>query len=113
MQNTFGGQQQQQQQNVINQGMQNYQTAQQYPMTQLGQLKNLISGFGTTDTTTTQQQAAPSGVSQLAGLGTAGLGALGMYNTATKGAKQGGSIKAPRTPKKAAGLAELAISKMA
>ena len=80
LQNTYGGQQQQQAQNVINQAMQNYSTAQQYPMTQLNQLKNLISGVPVTDTTTTVQQAAPSATSTLAGLGTAGIAGLGLYN---------------------------------
>ena len=84
-QNTYGGQQQQQNQNVINAGMTNYQTGQQYPMTQLQQLKNLISGFGTTDTTTTAQQAQPSTATQLAGLGTAGVAGLALANKAAKG----------------------------
>ena len=80
LQNQFGTQQQQQAQNIINQAMQNYQTGQQYPLQQLGQLKSLISGLPTTDVTTTQQQAAPSTASQLAGLGTAGIAGLGLYN---------------------------------
>jgi hypothetical protein len=80
LQNQFGTQQQQQQQNVINQAMQNYATAQQYPMSQLTQLKNLISGLPMTDTTATQQNAAASPISQLAGLGTTGIAGLGMYN---------------------------------
>ena len=84
LQNTYGGQQQQQQQNIINQAMQNYQTAQQYPMQQLGQLKSLISGVPVTDVTTTQQQAAPSTASTLAGLGAAGIAGLGLYNTMNK-----------------------------
>jgi hypothetical protein len=85
LQNQFGGQQQQQAQNVINAGMTNYQTAQQYPMTQLSQLKNLISGIPITDVTTTQQQAQPSAVTQLAGLGTAGVAGLAMANKAAEG----------------------------
>jgi hypothetical protein len=64
--------------------MQNYGTAQQYPMQQLGQLKSLLTGIPVTDTTTTQQQAAPSTTSQLAGLGTAGIAGLGLYNTMNK-----------------------------
>jgi hypothetical protein len=85
LQNTFGTQQQAQQQNIINQAMQNYATAQQYPMSQLGQLKGLMTGLPYSDTTTTQQQAAPSAASQLAGLGTSGIAALGLYNAANKG----------------------------
>jgi hypothetical protein len=85
LQNQFGGQQQQQAQNIINAGMTNYQTAQQYPMTQLSQLKNLISGIPVSDVTTTQQQAQPSTATQLAGLGTAGVAGLALASRAAKG----------------------------
>ena len=91
LQNQFGGQQQQQAQNVINAGMTNYQTAQQYPMSQLGQLKGLISGIPVTDVTTTAQQAQPSTATQLAGLGTAGVAGLALANQASKA--EGGVIK--------------------
>jgi len=105
MQGSVGGQQQQQQQNVINQGMQNYATAQQYPIQQLGQLKSLISGVPITDVTTTQQAAPPSAVGQLAGLGTTAAGIYGLANmgsnsptitvntTPTPGKAKGGQIK--------------------
>ena len=85
LQNQFGGQQQQQQQNIINAGMANYQQAQQYPMQQLGQLKGLLTGIPITDVTTTQQQAQPSSVTQLAGLGTAGVAGLALANKAAEG----------------------------
>jgi soluble lytic murein transglycosylase-like protein len=91
LQNQFGGQQQQQAQNVINAGMTNYQTAQQYPMTQLSQLKSLISNIPVTDVTTTAQQAQPSTATQLAGLGTAGVAGLALANQASKA--EGGVIK--------------------
>jgi hypothetical protein len=90
LQNQFGGQQQQQAQNVINAGMTNYQTAQQYPMSQLGQLKGLISGIPITDVTTTAQQAQPSTATQLAGLGTAGVAGLAL---ASKASAAGGLMK--------------------
>jgi len=104
LQNQFGGQQQQQQQNIINAGMANYQQAQQYPMQQLGQLKGLLSGIPITDVTTTQQQAQPSAVTQLAGLGTAGVAGLALANQSGKslsaadrasiaGAKAGGYVQ--------------------
>ena len=80
-QNQYGQQQTAQQQAVINQAMQNYQTGQQYPWTQLTNLKNLVSGVPVTDTTQTMQSAAPSSASQLAGLGTTAIGALGMANS--------------------------------
>ena len=85
LQNQYGTQQQQQQQNVINQAMQNYATAQQYPMTQLQQLSGLAQPYVTKDVTTTQQQATPSAISQIAGLGTAGIAGLGLYNAMNKG----------------------------
>lgn len=75
-----GALQQQQQQNIINQAMQNYATAQQYPMAQLGQLKALTVGLPIADVTTTQQSAAPSTASAIAGLGTTGIAGLGLYN---------------------------------
>lgn len=79
-----GAQQQQQQQNIINQAMQNYATAQQYPMTQLAQLKALSTGLPIADVTTTQQSAAPSTASAIAGLGTTGIAGLGLYNAMNK-----------------------------
>lgn len=89
LQNQLGTQQQAEQQNIINQAMQNYATAQQYPMTQLTNLKNLISGVPITDVTTTQAQAAPSTAATLAGLGTAGIAGLGAYNALNKGSSSG------------------------
>lgn len=76
LQNQYGTQQQQNQQNVINQAMQNFATAQQYPMAQLTQLRNLITGLPVTNVTTTQELAQPSAGQQLLGTG---LGALGAY----------------------------------
>ena len=92
LQNQYGAQQQNQQQNVINQAVQNYATAQQYPYMQLGQLNAMLRGLPMQQSSTSMYQAAPSTVSQLGGLGIAGLGAAGMYNAATKAS--GGEIKA-------------------
>jgi hypothetical protein len=89
LQNQLGQQQQTQQQNVINQAIQNYATEQQYPFMQLGILNSMLRGLPMQQSSTQMYQAPPSAVSQLAGLGTAGLGALGMYNQAT-GSKRGG-----------------------
>ena len=79
-QNQMGAQQQQQQQNIINQAIQNYATAQQYPMMQLGSMMNLIRGTPIQTASTQTYQAAPSPISQLAGVGTAGIAGLGLYN---------------------------------
>ena len=80
LQNQMGAQQQQQQQNIINQAIQNYATAQQYPMMQLGTMMDLVRGTPTQITGTQTYQAPPSPISQLAGLGTAGIAGLGLYN---------------------------------
>jgi hypothetical protein len=80
LQNQMGAQQQAQQQNIINQGISNYANAQQYPMQQLNAYNALLRGYAIPGQTATSYQAAPSAVSQLAGLGTAGIGALGLYN---------------------------------
>jgi hypothetical protein len=76
LQNTLGSQQQQQQQNIINQAVQNYATAQQYPFMQLGMLSNMIHGLPTQASTTQNYQALPTTAQQLMG---AGIGALGAY----------------------------------
>jgi hypothetical protein len=69
-----GATQQQNQQNILNQAMANYNTAQTYPMTQLAQLESLYTGAPQNVTSSTYS-AAPSTTSQLAGLGTAAIGA--------------------------------------
>jgi len=97
LQNQLGAQQTQAQQNIINQAVQNYATAQQYPFMQLGVMNAMLRGLPTQQTSTTMYQAPPSTVSQLGGLGLAGLGGLGMYNTATKGSKRGGKITSMAT----------------
>ena len=86
-----GALEQQNQQNIINQSVQNYATAQQYPFLQLGMLNSMLRGLPMQQSSTQMYQAAPSQMSQLAGLGTAGLGAAAMYNAATKA--DGGVIK--------------------
>ena len=80
LQNQYGTQQQQQQQNIINQAMQNYATAQQYPMSQLQQLSTLAQPYVTKDVTTTQEAAGPSTTATLGALGTTGIAGLGLYN---------------------------------
>jgi len=91
-QNQLGAQQQNQQQNVINQAVQNYATAQQYPFMQLGLLNSMLRGLPMQQSSTSMYQAAPSTVSQLGGLGIAGLGAASMYNTATGSHASGGQV---------------------
>ena len=107
LQNQLGAQQQAQQQGILNQQIQNYAMAQQYPQQQLAFMSNMLRGLPMQSTTANMYQAAPSNVSQLAGLGMAGYG---LSRMAGVGNKKGGRIKAPQRP---AGLAELALSKMA
>lgn len=90
-----GALQQQNQQNIINQAVQNYATAQQYPFMQLGTLNSMLRGLPMQQSSTQMYQAPPSTVSQLAGLGTAGIGLAGMANaTGMFGKADGGIIKA-------------------
>jgi len=86
LQNQYGAQQQAQQQGILNQQIQNYAMAQQYPQQQLAFMSNMLRGLPMQSTSTNMYQAAPSNVSQLAGLGTAGIAGLGLYNTMNKGA---------------------------
>jgi hypothetical protein len=109
LRNQLGTQQQQQQQAIINQQIQDYATQQQYPMMQLANMSNLLRGMPMQSATTQTYQAAPSGVSQLAGLAATGVGAYGASG-GFKAAKGGSVQDIQRRP---AGLAELALSKMA
>jgi len=86
LQQQAGGQQQALEQAKINQQIQDYGTAQQYPMMQLGNMSNLLRGLPMQATTAQTYQASPSTLSQVAGLGTAGIAGLGLYNTMNKGA---------------------------
>lgn len=86
-QNLLGTQQQQQQQNIINQSIQDYATAQQYPMMQLANMSNLLRGLPMQSTSTQTYQAAPSMLSQVAGLGTGIAGAAQLMKA------KGGTVK--------------------
>jgi hypothetical protein len=91
-QQAAGAAQQAQQQNIINQQIQNYATAQQYPMLQLSNMSNLLRGLPMQSSTTQTYQAAPSAVAQLGGLGATALGAYGAAG-GFKSAKAGGLMK--------------------
>lgn len=83
----LGGQQQAQQQQAINQAIQNYQNAQQYPYMQLGFMSDLLRGTPVGNVTQTQYQAQPGMASQLGGLAATGLGAYAALKA------KGGAIK--------------------
>jgi Chaperone of endosialidase len=85
LQGQAGAQQQAQQQNIINQAIQNYATAQQYPQQQLAFMNAQLRGLPLQTSTVQGYQAAPSPVSQIAGLGTAGIAGLGLYNALNTG----------------------------
>lgn len=78
----MGGQQQLLEQNKINQAIQDYATQRQNPMMQLGFMSNMLRGLPMQAQTTQGYQSAPSTVSQIAGLGTAGIGAFGLGRAA-------------------------------
>jgi hypothetical protein len=86
MQNQMGGQQQALEQSKINQAVQDYGTAQQYPMMQLGLMSNMLRGLPMQSTAVQSYQAQAPVAQQAAGL-------LGAYNAYT-GKKEGGTIKA-------------------
>lgn len=81
-----GATQQAQEQSKINQAVQDYGTAQQYPMMQLGLMSNMLRGLPMQSTAVQSYQAQAPVAQQAAGL-------LGAYNAAT-GKKEGGSIRA-------------------
>ena len=100
-QNTMGSQQQAAQQAIINQQIQNYATAQQYPMMQLSNMSNLLHGLPMASTTSQTYQAAPSALSQIGGLGATALGVAGASGAFKA---KGGIIKM-----KSGGLVDLGI----
>jgi len=89
LQNQYGAQQQAYNQSVINQAMQNYANAQQYPIMELGTMSNMLRGLPMQATTTNQFQATPSPLSQI--IGAAGVGST--LSALTKGSKKGGLQK--------------------
>lgn len=114
LQNQFGAQQQALEQAKINQQIQDYATAQQYPMMQLANMSALTRGLPMQSATTQMYQAPPSIGSQLAGAGMAayGLSQLGGSSFggtgSVAGKAKGGQIKDNRP----AGLVDLALMNM-
>ena len=109
----LGAQQQQFQQKTLEQQYQDFLNEQNYPFKQISFASDILRGIPLSQGTQTMYQAPPSAVSQIAGLGTAGLGLYGMYNMANSmggiGKAGGGEIKEKRAP---AGLADLAVYNM-
>ena len=89
-QNTMGGQQQALEQAKINQAMQDYANAQQYPLMQLGTMSNMLRGLPMQASTTNQYAASPNPLSQA--IGTVGAGAS-IYNAMAPRGAAGGEVK--------------------
>ena len=87
LQNQLGSQQQQYQQNIINQAIQDYATAQQYPYMQLSMMSNLLRGLPMQSMTTQSYQAQPSTTQQALGLLGTGASLYGAMK------REGGTIK--------------------
>jgi len=87
-QNAVGAQQQQLQQQQINQAIQDYANAQQYPIMQLGTMSNMLRGLPMQAQTTQQYQAQANPITQ--GIGALGAGAS-LYNAVKA---KGGVVKA-------------------
>lgn len=87
---TAGTQQQALQQKGLDTAYQQYVAQLNYPYQQIGFMSDLLRGLPLTQQSTSMYQN-PSMISQAAGLGTAGIGALGLYNQMNKA--KGGEIK--------------------
>lgn len=118
LQNQYGTQQQNQMNTILGNQYQDYLNQQNQPYKQLGFMSDIIRGAPLSQMGSTIYAPAPSAVSQLAGLGATAYGA------SMRPAKEGGYIKEKRYAKggmvqdvtakeKPAGLAELAIYKLA
>lgn len=103
----YGSMQQALEQQKINQQIQDFANAQQYPQQQLAFMNAQLRGLPLSQSAMTQYQAPPSALSQMSGLG---MTAYGL----SKLAKKGGLPKDFETQKAKApaGLQALALSKM-
>ena len=94
LQNQIGGQQQAQQQQIINQAIQNYANQREAPMQTYNQFNSLLRGYALPGTTATQYQAQPTLGNQLAGFGTAAVGATALSNALSPvQRKKGGTVR--------------------
>lgn len=100
LQSSYGTQQQQQEQGIMSQQYQDFLNQQNYPYKQLGFMSDMLRGLPLSQSSQQMYQQPPSALSQVAGLGTAAYGISRMAD--------GGAVN-----QRPAGLAELAISRMA
>jgi hypothetical protein len=112
MQNQFGGQQQQQVQGILNTQYQDFLNSQNYPYKQLGFMSDMLRGLPLTQQSSTMYQPSVSTGNQLLGAATSLGGAYLMG-----GRKEGGMVSSyangGSVNSRPAGLAELALSRMA
>jgi hypothetical protein len=87
LQSQFGREQQALEQQKINQAIQDFANAQQYPLMQLGVMSNMLRGLPMQSQTTNQYVASPNSITQ--GIGLAGAGAS-IFNALKR---EGGVIK--------------------
>ena len=116
LQNTYGGQQQQQMQNILGTQYQNWLDQQNQPYKQMGFMSDIIRGTPLSQMGSTVYSAAPSAVSQLAGLGATAYGASMRAKGGSikeKRFAKGGAVQDVEAKARPAGLAELAIYKLA
>jgi hypothetical protein len=116
MQNQLGAQQQQQVQSDLNNQYQDFQGSQNYPYKQIGFMSDILRGAPTTNAGSTMYnyQAPPSLMSQVGGLGAAGLGAFGASGGfKANGGMVGSYAKGGLVKSKPQGLVALAIHSMA
>jgi hypothetical protein len=89
LQNQFGAQQQALEQQKLNQAMQDYANAQQYPLMQLGTMSNMLRGLPMQASSTQQYQAAPNQLSQAIGAIGSGASIYNAFNPRPGGAAGG------------------------
>lgn len=117
LQSQYGSQQQQQMQNILGTQYQNWLDQQNQPYKQLGFMSDIIRGAPLSQLGSTIYSAQPSAVSQLAGLGATAYGASmraeGGEIKEKRYAKGGSVVEDVAFRERPAGLAELAIHKLA
>jgi hypothetical protein len=92
LQSEIGAQQQAREQGIIDQRIQDFALAEQYPFQQLSGYSGLLRGYATPTTTINQYKAAQSPLTQLAGTGIQ-LGGVAQAFGMGGGKKAGGQIK--------------------
>lgn len=108
----FGGQQQATQQQYLAQQYQDFLNQQNMPYKQLGFMSDVLRGAPGTQSASTMYQAPPSGVSQLAGLGTLAYGLSKKRGGIIKAKADVTDVEVKPAKKPKAGLAELALHRM-